>query len=92
MSRNQGDGLIASGAGGNPPRALWGLTVLYSRLRAQVLSGTVADEQISQDLEYITTQRCLVEAHPPDPSLRRARLTQHPSRRTLCATGTTSAR
>ena len=25
--RNQGDGLIASGAGGKPPQALWGRTV-----------------------------------------------------------------
>ena len=30
--KHQVDGLIASGAGGRPPSALWGRNVLYSRL------------------------------------------------------------
>ena len=42
--RNQGDGFIVSGAGGSPPWARWGRTVLYSRLHCStstVASGSV---------------------------------------------------
>ena len=43
--RNQGDGLIASGAGGKPPQALWGRTVLYSRLHCSTSTAACANEQ-----------------------------------------------
>ena len=37
-------GLIASGAGGKPPQALWGRTVLYSRLHCSTSTAACANE------------------------------------------------
>ena len=44
-SGTRGDGLIASGAGGKPPQALWGRTVLYSRLHCSTSTAASANEQ-----------------------------------------------
>jgi len=80
--RNQGEGLIVSGAGGCPLQALWGRTVLYNRLhcstRTTASGSRVEDLAVQELVPQLAVEALVVSVLPRTTGLYVERLHTEP--------------